>query len=77
MSYQKCFRKNNCFKLSGHCVCVKLIMENYMHFYFEEIFNNLDRDSLNERNKRRELVEYFCTVITGCAKGNVGGNKSI
>jgi hypothetical protein len=42
-----------------------------MDFYFEGVFSNLDRDSLNERFKRRELVEYFNTVITGCAKGCV------
>lgn len=46
-------------------------MDTYMDVYFEEIFNNLGRDSLNEKNKRRELVDYFCTVIAGCAKGNL------
>ncbi|XP_053616529.1 uncharacterized protein stops [Plodia interpunctella] len=44
-------------------------MESFMEYYFEEVFNNLDRDCLNERHKRRELVEYFNTVITGCARG--------
>lgn len=40
-----------------------------MEYYFEEVFSKLGRDSLNERFKRRELVEYFNTVIAGCAKG--------
>ncbi|CAG9782254.1 unnamed protein product [Diatraea saccharalis] len=48
-------------------------MDTFMEFYFEEVFNKLDRDGLNERFKRKELVEYFNTVIAGCAKGQ---NKS-
>ncbi|XP_050672959.1 uncharacterized protein LOC126970853 [Leptidea sinapis] len=48
-------------------------MDSFMDFYFEEVFVKLNRDSLNERYKRRELVEYFNSVITGCAKGQ---NKS-
>ncbi|CAG4937873.1 unnamed protein product [Parnassius apollo] len=44
-----------------------------MDYYFEEVFCNMDRDSLNERFRRRELVEYFNSVISGCAKGQ---NKS-
>ncbi|XP_030031190.2 uncharacterized protein LOC115448032 [Manduca sexta] len=48
-------------------------MDSFMDFYFEEVFTTLDRDGLNERFKRRELVEYFNTVIAGCAKGQ---NKS-
>lgn len=45
-------------------------MDAFMEYYFEEVFNNLDRDCLNERFKRRELVQYFGTVIAGCAKGS-------
>ncbi|XP_063831991.1 uncharacterized protein LOC135081178 [Ostrinia nubilalis] len=48
-------------------------MDSFMDFYFEEVFSTMDRDSLNMRFKRRELVEYFNTVIAGCAKGQ---NKS-
>ncbi|XP_047508426.1 uncharacterized protein LOC125051863 [Pieris napi] len=48
-------------------------MDSFMDFYFDEVFINLDRDCLNERYKRRELVQYFNSVITGCAKGQ---NKS-
>ncbi|XP_013141498.1 PREDICTED: uncharacterized protein LOC106105622 [Papilio polytes] len=44
-------------------------MDAFMDYYFEEVFCNFDRDSLNERYKRRELVEYFNSVISGCAKG--------
>ncbi|XP_049878755.1 uncharacterized protein LOC126375702 [Pectinophora gossypiella] len=44
-------------------------MDTFMEFYFDEVFNNLDRDCLSERFKRRELVEYFNSVIAGCAKG--------
>ncbi|XP_059056857.1 uncharacterized protein LOC131850588 [Achroia grisella] len=44
-------------------------MDTFMKFYFEEVFCNINRDGLNERFKRRELVEYFNTVITGCARG--------
>ncbi|KAI8441024.1 hypothetical protein MSG28_009297 [Choristoneura fumiferana] len=44
-------------------------MDSFMEYYFEEVFCNLERDCLNERYKRRELVEYFNTVIAGCAKG--------
>ncbi|XP_014367905.2 uncharacterized protein LOC106718351 [Papilio machaon] len=44
-------------------------MDAFMDYYFEEVFSDLDRDSLNERYKRRELVEYFNSVISGCAKG--------
>lgn len=44
-------------------------MDSFMDFYFEEVFSTMDRDSLNMRFKRRELVEYFNTVIAGCAKG--------
>lgn len=40
-----------------------------MELYFEEVFENLDRDALISRVKRKELVEYFNTVIDGCAKG--------
>lgn len=40
-----------------------------MDFYFEEVFCNENRDFLNKRYKRKELVEYFNTVIAGCAKG--------
>ncbi|XP_077293546.1 SOCS domain-containing protein stops [Arctopsyche grandis] len=44
-------------------------MEVLMDCYFEEVFKNLDRDCLFSRTKRRELVQYFWTVIAGCAKG--------
>ncbi|XP_004922688.1 uncharacterized protein LOC101745119 [Bombyx mori] len=48
-------------------------MDAFMELYFEEVFENLDRDALISRIKRKELVEYFNTVIDGCAKGQ---NKS-
>ncbi|CAH0397194.1 unnamed protein product [Chilo suppressalis] len=48
-------------------------MDTFMEFYFDEVFDNMDRDCLNGRLKRKELVEYFNTVIAGCAKGQ---NKS-
>ncbi|CAH2055854.1 unnamed protein product, partial [Iphiclides podalirius] len=48
-------------------------MDAFMDYYFEEVFCDMDRDSLNERFKRRELVEYFNSVISRCAKGE---NKS-
>ncbi|XP_026751544.1 uncharacterized protein LOC113511998 isoform X1 [Galleria mellonella] len=52
-------------------------MDTFMDLYFEEVFSNIDRDGLNERFKRRELVEYFNTVITGCARGqNVSDNTT-
>lgn len=41
-----------------------------MDFYFEEVFSNMNRDCLNEKFKRKELCEYFSTVIAGCAKGD-------
>lgn len=41
-----------------------------MQYYYEEVFSNLGRDSLNDRFKRRELVEYFNTAIAGCAAGD-------
>ncbi|XP_068623219.1 uncharacterized protein stops [Battus philenor] len=44
-------------------------MDAFMDYYFEEVFCDLERDCLNERFKRRELVEYFNSVISGCAKG--------
>ncbi|CAH0719186.1 unnamed protein product, partial [Brenthis ino] len=44
-------------------------MDSFMDFYFDEVFCNIKRDGLNQRFKRRELVEYFNTVIAGCAKG--------
>ncbi|XP_022823812.1 uncharacterized protein LOC111354531 [Spodoptera litura] len=44
-------------------------MDSFMEYYFDGVFSNLDRDCLNERFKRRELVEYFNTVIAGCARG--------
>lgn len=44
-------------------------MDTFMECYFEEVFSNMGRDCLNERMKRRELVEYFSTVIAGCARG--------
>ncbi|CAG9571702.1 unnamed protein product [Danaus chrysippus] len=44
-------------------------MDSFMDFYFEEVFAHIERDGLNERYKRRELVEYFHSVIAGCAKG--------
>ncbi|KAI5640236.1 SOCS box domain-containing protein [Phthorimaea operculella] len=44
-------------------------MDTFMEFYFTEVFTNLDRDGLNKRFKRKELVEYFNSVIAGCAKG--------
>lgn len=44
-------------------------MDTFMDCYFEEVFANMDRDCLNERMKRRNLVEYFNTVIAGCARG--------
>ncbi|CAB3241514.1 unnamed protein product [Arctia plantaginis] len=44
-------------------------MDTFMECYFEEVFANMDRDCLNERTKRRDLVEYFNTVIAGCARG--------
>lgn len=48
-------------------------MDSFMDFYFEEVFSGMDRDGLNVRFKRRELVEYFNSVIAGCARGQ---NKS-
>ncbi|XP_041968933.1 uncharacterized protein LOC121725860 [Aricia agestis] len=48
-------------------------MDSFMEYYFDEVFCNIRRDGLNQRLKRRELVEYFNTVITGCARGQ---NKS-
>ncbi|CAG9129938.1 unnamed protein product [Plutella xylostella] len=45
-------------------------MDSFMEYYFDEVFNNLQRDCLSERYKRRELVQYFSTVIAGCAKGH-------
>ncbi|VVD02332.1 unnamed protein product [Leptidea sinapis] len=51
-------------------------MDSFMDFYFEEVFVKLNRDSLNERYKRRELVEYFNSVITGCAKGAIFGTSA-
>lgn len=51
-------------------------MDSFMQLYFEDVFNNLDRDCLNERYKRREMVQYFNTVIAGCAAGEFKeGNK--
>lgn len=44
-------------------------MDSFMEYYFDGVFSNMDRDGLNERYKRRELVEYFNTVIAGCARG--------
>lgn len=46
-------------------------MDVLMDCYFEEIFKNLDRDCLFSRAKRRELVQYFWTVIAGCARGDL------
>lgn len=46
-------------------------MDTFMEYYFEGVFSNMDRDCLNERLKRRELVEYFSTVIAGCARGDI------
>lgn len=40
-----------------------------MDCYFEDVFKKLERDSLFSRTKRREMVQYFCTLIAGCAKG--------
>ncbi|XP_013191372.1 uncharacterized protein LOC106135568 [Amyelois transitella] len=48
-------------------------MDVYMKNYFEVVFSNFDRDCLNERYKRRNLVEFFRAVIVGCARGE---NKS-
>lgn len=48
---------------------ISLKMESFMDFYFEEVFSNMNRDCLNEKFKRKELCEYFSTVIAGCAKG--------
>ncbi|XP_063537840.1 uncharacterized protein LOC134747184 [Cydia strobilella] len=51
-------------------------MDSFMEYYFEEVFCNLDRDCLNERYKRQELVEYFSTVIAGCAAGQNHTDKT-
>ncbi|GBP39518.1 hypothetical protein EVAR_32452_1 [Eumeta japonica] len=43
-------------------------METFMQNYFETVFGDLGRDCLNDRLKRREMVQYFSTAITGCAR---------
>lgn len=37
--------------------------------YFEKVFDQLERDCLKARYKRRSLVEYFNTIIEGCSRG--------
>ncbi|XP_044748519.1 uncharacterized protein LOC123309452 isoform X3 [Coccinella septempunctata] len=41
----------------------------FLKCYFENDFGKLARDGLNDRRKRREIVEYFNTVVEGCTQG--------
>lgn len=43
-------------------------MEVILDCFFEH-FEKLDRDTLHARYKRREMVEYFNTMIEGCCRG--------
>lgn len=38
---------------------------------FFEHFGKLDRDTLHARYKRREMVDYFNTMIEGCCRGKI------
>ncbi|KAK9870834.1 hypothetical protein WA026_009799 [Henosepilachna vigintioctopunctata] len=41
----------------------------FLQCYFDNDFKQLPRDCLNDRRKRREIIEYMNTVIEGCNKG--------
>lgn len=43
---------------------------------FFEHFGKLDRDTLHARYKRREMVEYFNTMIEGCCRGEQRNDNS-
>lgn len=43
-------------------------MEVILDCFFEE-FGKMDRDTLHARYKRREMVDYFNTMIEGCCRG--------
>lgn len=44
-------------------------MEVIIDCFFDQVFSGLDRGCLIARYKRRQLVDYFSTVIQGCCKG--------
>lgn len=47
----------------------KIMINIFLKCYFENEFSKLARDGLNDRRKRREIVEYINTIVEGCAQG--------
>uniref|UniRef100_A0A1B6DQ58 SOCS box domain-containing protein n=1 Tax=Clastoptera arizonana TaxID=38151 RepID=A0A1B6DQ58_9HEMI len=45
-------------------------MEVIIDVFFDHFFSRLDRGCLIARYKRRQLVDYFSTVIEGCCKAD-------
>lgn len=41
-------------------------METILECFFDNVFSDLDRGCLIARYKRRQLVDYFSTIIQGC-----------
>lgn len=44
-------------------------MEVLIDCYFDKLFEEMERDFLASRHKRRQLVKYFTDVINSVSKG--------
>ncbi|XP_075235000.1 SOCS domain-containing protein stops [Lycorma delicatula] len=52
-------------------------MEVILDCFFDKVFSDLDRGCLMARYKRKQMVDYFSTVIGGCCKGEEGCNPQL
>ncbi|XP_014246560.1 uncharacterized protein LOC106664962 [Cimex lectularius] len=43
-------------------------MDEILDCFFDQVFSEMERDSLLAKYKRRQLVEYLSTVIQGCTR---------
>nr|XP_018895938.1 PREDICTED: uncharacterized protein LOC109029769 [Bemisia tabaci] len=51
-------------------------MELFINCFFDQVFTELDRGSLIPRYKRKQLVDYFSTIIYGCCRGDSDSDSS-